>query len=224
MGEAIGSTLGFAVGIAISPIPVAAVILMLFSGRARSNSVAFLASWVVGVAVVVTVFATMPGLGSDGGEPTTAAGWVKLALGVLLLLGGARQWRSRPRDEAAVEPPGWMTRIDDLGPAGALGLGFLLSALNPKNLLLAAAAGSTLATLELTGGEATAAIAVFTAIASLTVAIPVVGFMVSGGRLDDTLDAAKSWLIANNAAVMSVLFVVFGVNLLGDAIQILTSG
>lgn len=48
MGDAIGSTLGYAVGIAVSPIPIAAVILMLFSGRARVNSVSFMFAWVVG--------------------------------------------------------------------------------------------------------------------------------------------------------------------------------
>ena len=45
MGEAIGATLGFAVGIAISPIPVAAAILMLFSDRARTNATAFGVGW-----------------------------------------------------------------------------------------------------------------------------------------------------------------------------------
>ena len=43
-----------------------------------------------------------------------------------------------------------------------------------------------------------------------------------GAFLDATLDRAKAWLIGNNTAVMAVLFVVFGVNLVGDAIQILT--
>ncbi|MFC2153253.1 hypothetical protein ACFLQ7_01280 [Actinomycetota bacterium] len=37
MGDAIGATLGYAAGIAVSPIPIAAVILVLFSGRARVN-------------------------------------------------------------------------------------------------------------------------------------------------------------------------------------------
>lgn len=37
MGDAIGSTLGYAEGISVSPIPIA-VILMLFSGRARPET------------------------------------------------------------------------------------------------------------------------------------------------------------------------------------------
>ena len=38
MGEAIGAILGEAVGVAISPVPIIAVILMLFSKSATANS------------------------------------------------------------------------------------------------------------------------------------------------------------------------------------------
>ncbi len=37
MGQGVGSILTFAVGVAISPVPIIAVILMLFSQRARVN-------------------------------------------------------------------------------------------------------------------------------------------------------------------------------------------
>ena len=55
MGSAIGSILPQAIGVAISPIPIIAVILMLFSKRARSNSLAFLAGWVLAVGIVGAV-------------------------------------------------------------------------------------------------------------------------------------------------------------------------
>lgn len=114
-----------------------------------------------------------------------------------------------------------MARIDELGPGAAFGLRLLLSALNPKNLLLAAAAGASLGALSLSTGETAGAVAVFTVIAALTVAVPVVAYLIAGARLDPTLDGVKSWLIANNTAVMAVLLLVFGINLLGDAVQIL---
>lgn len=122
-------------------------------------------------------------------------------------------------DEPSV--PAWMAKIDELGPVAAFGLGVALSAVNPKNLLLAAAAGASLGALSLSTGETVGAIGVFTLLASLTVAVPVIGFLIAGPRLAPTLDRAKAWLIDNNAAVMAVLFVVFAVSLIGDAIQIL---
>jgi threonine/homoserine/homoserine lactone efflux protein len=222
MGGALGDTLGYAVGIAVSPIPVAAVILMLFSGRARVNSVSFMSAWVAGIALVTTVVVLIPGLEADNSEPSSTTGWIKLVLGVLLLAVGVRQWRTRPGPGDEVAVPGWMAKIDELKPGAAFGLGFLLSALNPKNLLLAVAAGVSIGALPLSTGETVGAVVVFTVIAAISVLVPVIAYLIAGPRLDPTLDTAKGWLIGNNAAVMAVLFLVFGFSLFGDAIQILT--
>ena len=46
MGQGISEVLPFAIGIAISPIPIIAIILILFSDRARVNGPTFLAGWV----------------------------------------------------------------------------------------------------------------------------------------------------------------------------------
>ena len=50
MGQAIGDLLPAAVGVAISPLPIVAVVLMLVSARGRANGPAFLIGWLVGVA------------------------------------------------------------------------------------------------------------------------------------------------------------------------------
>jgi len=222
MGDAIGASLGFAVGIAVSPIPIAAVILMLFSGRARVNSVSFMVAWVAGIALVTTVVLLIPGLEADDSDPSNTTGWIKLVLAVLFLAVGVHQWRTRPGPDDEVPVPGWMAKIDELKPGASFGLGFLLSALNPKNLLLAVAAGASIGAVPLTSGETVGAVVVFTVIAAITVTVPVIAYLIAGKRLDPTLDHAKAWLIGNNTAVMAVLIVVFGVSLLGDAIQILT--
>ncbi len=52
MGQGISQVLTFAVGVAISPVPIIAVTLMLFSQRARVNGPMFLLGWVVAVALV----------------------------------------------------------------------------------------------------------------------------------------------------------------------------
>lgn len=223
MGEAIGATLGYAAAIAASPLPVAAVILMLFSDRARANSLTFMVAWVLGIATVTTVVMSLPGLEADDSEPADATGWIKIGLGALLVVASVPQWRSRPGPDDEPEVPGWMAKIDTLKPPAAFGLGFLLSALNPKNLLLAAAAGATIASLSLTGGEGVASIAIFTAIAAATVVVPVIAYLVAGAHLDRILDNVKSWLILNNKAVMAVLLLIFGISLLGDGIEILSN-
>ena len=65
MGAANGDILGFAVGVAISPDPIIAAILMLFTSRAVANSLGFLLGWLMGLAVpgstkFVTSSATLP--------------------------------------------------------------------------------------------------------------------------------------------------------------------
>jgi threonine/homoserine/homoserine lactone efflux protein len=111
MGEAIGQVLSFGVGVALSPVPIIAVVLMLGTPRARANGPAFVAGWVVGLALVGTVvlLAASGGDASEGGEPATWVDVVKLVLGGLLALLAVKQWRGRPRegDEAALPSGCW---------------------------------------------------------------------------------------------------------------------
>jgi len=100
-------------------------------------------------------------------------------------------------------------------------MGFLLSAVNPKNLLLVAAAGVTISASDVSAGEQLAVLTVFTLIAASTVAVPVVGYLIAGESADESFALAKTWLIQNNSVVMAVLMLVFGVSLIGDAVQIL---
>jgi len=220
MGQTIGDILPLAVGVAISPIPIIAVILMLFSGRARANSLAFLLGWIAGIVAVCTFFVWLAGTQdlSTGGQPSTLSSSIKLTLGVLLLLAGMKQWRGRPEPGADVKMPGWMQRIDSLKPGAALGLGFLLSAVNPKNLLLIVGAAVTIAQASLSTTDDAITIAVFTVIGACTVALPTLAFLIMGERAQPSLDRAKSWLSVNNTAVMAVLFLVFGFTLLGKGL------
>ncbi|HUK72944.1 MAG TPA: GAP family protein [Streptosporangiaceae bacterium] len=49
MGQAIGGSLPLAIGIALSPIPIIAVVLMLTTPRARANGPAFVLGWLLGL-------------------------------------------------------------------------------------------------------------------------------------------------------------------------------
>ena len=52
MGQAIGGSLALAVGVALSPVPIIAVVLMLTTRRARVNGPLFVLGWLAGLAVV----------------------------------------------------------------------------------------------------------------------------------------------------------------------------
>lgn len=223
MGQAIGDMLPLAVGVAISPIPVIAVILMLFSDRARQNSLAFMAGWIVGIvaalAILIVVSSTQD---LSAGGPSTTAAWIELVLGALLLFVAARRWRERPAHGEVAAMPSWMDRIDTLKPGAALGLGVLLSALNPKNLLLIAGGAVVIAQADLGSTDTAVTVVVFTLIGACTVVIPTLGYLFFGPKVQPALDGAKAWLSANDTAVMAVLLLVIGVTLFGKGIGALT--
>lgn len=215
MGSVIGDLLPLAVGVAISPIPIIAAILMLMSARAKATSIGFAVGWVLGIVVAAVIFVFVGGGTQSDGEPSTATAAIKIFLGVVLLILAVRQWRGRDAED---EAPKWMQAIDELTLPKGLGLGFALAAVNPKNLLMCIAAGIAVGSAGLSAGQATVAVAVFVAIAAATVVLPVLGYLVAADRLRGPLDRLKQWLQVNNAAVMSVLLLVIGVVLIGKGI------
>ena len=220
MGSVIGEILPLAVGIAVSPIPIIAAILMLLSPRARGTSIGFLAGWLLGIVVAVVVFTLLASIipQGDADDPKPVSGVIKIVLGLGLLLLALRQWRSRPKDNAEPEMPKWMSAIDSMTPIRGLALGFLLSGLNPKNLLMGVAAGVAIGSGGLTVAEEATAIVVYTVLASVTVAGPVFAYLAASARMAGPLEALRGWLLHNNATVMTVLLLVIGVVLLGKGI------
>lgn len=225
MGEAIGQMLPFAFGVALSPMPIVAIVLMLITPKARSNGLSFLAGWVVGVAAAgaIVVAVVGPSATSDEGQPEDWTFWLKLVLGMLLFVVGIREWRGRPGAGEAVELPKWMSALDRFTPAKAAGTGVLLSALNPKNLIFIVGGATVVAQAAISGGEQAVVWALFTLIASIGVLVPVAIYFAMGERASAMLDEIKSWMARNNAAVMAVLILVIGVKLIGDGIAGLSS-
>lgn len=220
MGTVIGDMLPLALGVAISPIPIIAAILMLLSPKARVTSVGFLLGWVIGIVVAVTVFtllsSILPEDDPDASRPIR--GVVQLVLGLLLFVLAFGQWRKRPKTGEEAALPKWMKAIDTIVFPAAFGLGFLLSALNPKNLIMAAGAGTDVGGAGLPTGSIILVIVVYTLIASSTVLIPVVGYLVAADRLRGPLDALRGWLAAENAVIMAVLLLVIGMSMIGKGI------
>ena len=155
MGNALGSILPMAIGVAISPVPIIAVILMLFSKRARSNGIAFLVGWVLALVVVGSIVLILANLGkiSAGGTPSTLAYVLKLLLGLLFLFMAVRQWRGRPKEGEEPHMPKWMASIDQFTPGKAFGFAAVLAGVNPKNLGLTLAAALSIAQANVSGAS-----------------------------------------------------------------------
>ena len=120
MGQAIGQILSLGVGVALSPVPIIAVVLMLATRKGRTNGPAFLVGWMVGIAVLGTIVLLIASgaSASKHGAPATWVSILKIVLGALLLLVAARQWRSRPRGDQEPQLPAWMKRSTNSPPGG----------------------------------------------------------------------------------------------------------
>jgi threonine/homoserine/homoserine lactone efflux protein len=221
MADAIGQVLSFGVGVALSPVPIIAVVLMLGTPRARANGPAFVAGWILGLAVVGTiVLVAAGGAGAtDGGEPATWVHVVKIVLGVLLVLIALKQWRGRPRGDERAPLPTWMRKIDSFTPGRSLAIAAALSGVNPKNLLLAVGAAAAIAQTGAGTAQQAVALAVFVLIGTLGPGLPVALYFALGDRATRMLDDLKWWMAAHNAAIMAVLCLVIGAKLVGDGLS-----
>lgn len=220
MGAVIGDLLPLAIGIAISPVPIIAVILMLLSRHPARSGGGFLLGWIAGVVVVTVVVLLLVGQAGDssGGKPSTLSSVLKLVFGVLLLLLAGRQWQGRPKEGETGSMPKWMSAVDTVTFGRALALGFALSGINPKNLLMCLGAGTTIGAAHLPAGQVVVVVVVFTVLAVSTVGVPVLGYLLARDRMTQPLESLRTWLTQHNAAMMAVVLLLIGAVLIGKGI------
>jgi threonine/homoserine/homoserine lactone efflux protein len=219
MGQVIGDLLPLAIGVALSPVPIIAVILILGTPKARSNGPAFAAGWVLGL-IVVSMIVLVVASGSDETDSgsSTAVDVVKLLFGVAFLLLAAKQWQSRPKPGEQATMPKWMSTVDGFAPGKSFVLGAALSGANPKNLALTLAAAASIAQAGLSGGGSAVAVTVFVVIGSLTVAGPVLFYVFASARAAKPLESIKVFMSDHNAVIMMVVLLVLGAKLIGNGI------
>jgi threonine/homoserine/homoserine lactone efflux protein len=226
VGSAIGDILPIAVGVAISPIPIIAMVLMLSSDRGRSNGFAFLLGWLVGllgVGIAVLLIADAAGATPDeGGGAAGWVGWFLLLLGVLAVVLGVRQWTNRPDQGTEAPRPKWMDAIDGFTAVRSALVGFVLAAVNPKNTTLTVAAAASVAAAGLSTTDSLVVLVIFVVIGTIGLAIPLVISLAMGDRATRTLADLQHWMGTHNAAIMAVLFIVIGAKLIGSGFSSIT--
>ncbi|MFE4258088.1 GAP family protein [Streptomyces sp. NPDC056883] len=203
-----------AVVIAVSPFTVIPAVFMQFTPRARPTSSAFLVGWVIGVAVPAVGCAVLTSAVGFASHERPWTAWARIGLGLCLVALGIRQWLVRHGKAA----PRWMRLLSEAGPGKAFRLGVLLALANPKIFLLSAAAGLAVGSAGPSLAGAVMALAVFTAVAASTVALPVLLHTVAGPKALGPLAVVKEWLETHAAAVMAWVIVAIGVLLLVEGV------
>ncbi|MGB8019753.1 MAG: GAP family protein [Candidatus Nanopelagicales bacterium] len=216
----VGDVLPLAVGVGISPLPILVVVLMLLTPRAKATASAYLVGWVLGLVLVsalAALLARTTGI-STGGEEQATIAWGQVVFGLLLLVMGWQQWRTRPAPGEESALPGWLSALDRFTPTKALGVGLLFSAGNPKNLMLTLTAAVTISASGLPTGAQIATMALFILVASAGVLAPMAVFLATGDSAARVLGGWRTWLAVNNATVMSVLLLVLGALFIGQGL------
>jgi threonine/homoserine/homoserine lactone efflux protein len=219
MPEVIGDIIPFGVGVALSPVPIIAVLLLVMAPVGARGGVLFLIARVLAFAAMTALFAWASDFIDDAAGSTTPAAVLRLLVGATLVVGAVVKWRRRPHADDEPKLPGWMRSIDGTGPGGAFRLGLVLTVANPKEIAFAAGAGLTIGGAMLGAGEMVLAGAVFVLLACLSVAIPVLAVLVGGERMSPILAEARAWLLRNNAIVMAIVLLVIGAMLIGSGIS-----
>jgi threonine/homoserine/homoserine lactone efflux protein len=225
LAEAIGAILSSAVGVALSPVPIIAVILMLGTPKARSTGLAFAGGWIAGLLIVSILVLLLTAGASDEDSATAATiNWFQVIVGVLFLALAVKEWKSRPKEGETPKLPKWMASIDTFSAGKALLLGAALSGINPKNLALTLTATASISQAGLSGGQSAIAVAVFIIIGSLTVAGPVLFFVLAPKKAAKPLASIKEFMSDHNAVIMMVILLILGAKLLGEGLGAVTGG
>jgi cytochrome c biogenesis protein CcdA len=229
MGSALLFDLTYAAGVALSPTPIAVVILMLFSARARNNALAYLIGWMIGLFLLAVVLYQLTTIGLDFFATLSSSSRpiADMLLGVILVVLAGVEWRKRPKPGEAAHVPKLlaemdrlMTKSDDVvTPLRALGLGILMSAISPKNIALMVAAGIAISHANIAATDKVVLLTVFVLISSITIGIPVLYAVIAGEKAQQRLIRSKEWLLENNGRVVSILLVLLGVFLLFKGIS-----
>jgi len=210
MGQVLGSLLPLGLAAAVSNVPILVTILILLSEKRNQSALPYLIGWVVGTLFLVTVgtFAASSLPQPRPRQPDRVVGALEILVGVALVALGILAIRRREESLGGQEPK-WAHAIGAFGAGRSLGLGLALN-LRPKGVLLCAAASLALASAN-DGVEDTAILVlVYTAIATSTVAVPIVTTLLSPRRMEPRLINARSWLDHNGPMVTAAIMVMIG--------------
>jgi len=223
MVDALADVVPIAFGLMlVNPLPIMAVILLLFSSRAGSVVPAFLVGWFAGLLLVgwLLIF-VVPAERLVGTErdPSTLASVIRVILGAGLLWLAARKWMTRPKEGETPKLPGWVTSLESASPLSALGIGAAMGGLNPKNLVFAVSAAVAIAEWQLTNAENAVLLAIYAVVGSLGILIPAIWRAAGGESAAATLQEWRLWLSRNYNVLMGVVFVVFGVLVISKGVS-----
>lgn len=217
MSGVISALIPLGAAVAVSPVPLLALVVVLLTAPSRGAGVGFFLGWTLGVTGAALLASTLslrlpaPDNGASG-----SAAVAQIAVGVVLLLAAAGLGWSARSETGAAKLSGVARAVAAIGAltfvrAVPVGLSF---SLNPKALAVAGAAGVQLASAPAQLAETLAAAAVYVVVAVSPVGILVIIDLYAGPRFAARLETARSWLLQHSRLLTATVIAALGLLLL----------
>jgi threonine/homoserine/homoserine lactone efflux protein len=219
LNDAIGSMLPAALAVALSPFPIVGVVLILSGADGRRNGPMFAIGWVAGL-TILSILGLLVFGGADDSESTTrtVVDLLRIAAGSALIVLAVKKLWGKIVAKAEPKTPGWMDSLNGASALKALSIGLLLASANPKSIVLTLAAITSIIESGVHDRNLLIAIIAFIVVGSCTVVGSVLAQLLGGKRAETALGSVRDFMIANNAVIMAIVFLVMGASILGDGI------
>lgn len=235
MGSLLLSLIPVSLGIVMSPLAVIAVVAVLFSDRARVNSVAFLAGWIGGIVFALAVsYAVLTALQVyERQDPPLWVPVIHLVIGSVLLAGAwfvhsrerahlrAMSLASGPGDIADAAPhlPKVLQSVEHFDAPRSVLLGFALFVLNPIDVSCALAAALDLRLSTVSGAGQITVAGLFVLIGASSVIAPVALLLVRKEKAAAPLGHLRTWIAGNTKLLNIALLVLIAVMQINKGVQ-----
>lgn len=208
-------------GITLNPLAIVVSILIVCKPNSRENGIAFVSGWVLGLALLLIlatwIIQDLVSALITASSELPAVIWI--GLGALLVFSAAYTLRNRSRLGEASGPRRWMRFIEHAGVFRTLGMGVFLAMFSLRNVALLIAAAGAIGSGKLLLKELAVTTAVFVAISSLGVLIPLLVRLLGGMGAEISLERWGDWLIQHMETMTAAVMVVLGVYLLTTGIR-----
>ena len=219
MLQAIGHILPISVAVALSSVPITAMLLILLSKNRRRSAIPFLIGWVAGLALVVSLF-TLFGRALPGRTPNAVQAVVgrgEILIGLALIVVAIVSWRRAAARPRTTDAPRWVAAVGSLGPWPCLGVALILN-VRPKALLLAAAAGLSVHGAPLDAASTVIVLVIYTVISASTVAGPIIATLIAPARMEPSLLRAHAFISTYGPIATDLIMLMIGVVIVGDGL------
>jgi threonine/homoserine/homoserine lactone efflux protein len=206
-----GVVLGLGIAMALSPLPVLALVLLLSTkGGLRKGWAFVLGEFIVMFLIAIATIVLWSGTSRE--SASRPASWVTLAAGILLLGLGAT-WAFRLHRGASPKRPKWMATLDRMRPWPAFLLGTFL-----PTYTIAVAAGAHIVGVHPSSAAALGGVILFLVVGMSTVYTPVLLAQFAPERSAPVRARLREWLEHRWSNVAAVLLLVVGAALVSKGL------